>query len=130
MDRVSTPRRIGQLPLSRWSRDDSAAGSSHLGSLPGSYRPYGRQQLPKLIARQEAAMLQRQAATVILVAVLAGCAPERAVPERTGASQCMHSFFQALVEKDWPRGYALLDPQSKRLWSERRFAQSASRYLA
>lgn len=42
----------------------------------------------------------------------------------------MQGFFQAIVEKDWPRGYALLDPQIKRLWSERRFAQAAARYLA
>ncbi len=65
--------------------------------------------------------------------LLAGCALLgcNGVPEETpgtGAKECAQAYCDALIRKDWPRAYALLDLQSQKRCSSQQFTRLALSY--
>jgi hypothetical protein len=70
----------------------------------------------------------RNRALVLLVVVLAGCGGTPAPPEGTGAREVVREFYEALLQRDWPRAYATLHADSRRLLSQQEFGRLAEAY--
>jgi hypothetical protein len=55
---------------------------------------------------------------LLVAGILLGCSPSPEESSGTGAKECVQEFYEALIQQDWPRAYAVLDPQAqKRLGS-------------
>jgi hypothetical protein len=59
---------------------------------------------------------------------LIGCdQPPEERPD-TGAKECVQAYYEALLRKDWPRAYAVLDPRSQKRCSSQQFIRLAQSY--
>ena len=65
---------------------------------------------------------------VWVAGVMMGCDPAPLPPSGTGAREAAQRYCDALLEKDWPRAYAALHPDSRARYSASRFARLAERY--
>jgi hypothetical protein len=63
----------------------------------------------------------------VLAAVL-GCGKSAAPPTDTGSSQAAKDYSEAVCQRDWPRAYAVLHPESRRRYSAEQFARLAANY--
>ena len=66
----------------------------------------------------------------LLVVILPGCTPSSPPPPDTGAKHCVREFYEALIQKDWPKAYAALDRQDQKRCSPQQFSQLAQSYRA
>ena len=66
----------------------------------------------------------------LLEVILAGCTPSPEPPSDTGSKDCVRGFYEALIQKDWPRAYAALDRQDQKRCSPQQFSQLAQSYRA
>ena len=67
---------------------------------------------------------------LVVGGVLLGCGR---VPEETpgtGAKECAQSYFEALLRKDWPKAYALLDLPSQKRCRSPQFGRLAQSYYS
>jgi hypothetical protein len=72
---------------------------------------------------------QRRWIWTLLVAVsLIGCGAVPEEPPGTGAKECVQGYFEALIQQDWPKAYAALDPQSQGRCNQQQFSQLARNY--
>jgi len=60
--------------------------------------------------------------------VLIGCGRVAEEPPGTGAKECVQAYYEALIHKDWAKGYASLDGQSQKRCSSQQFSRLAQRY--
>jgi hypothetical protein len=65
-----------------------------------------------------------------LVATVIGCARSPEPVPGTGAKECVHRYYEALVQRDWSTAYAALDAESQTRRSLNRFTELAQSYLA
>jgi hypothetical protein len=65
---------------------------------------------------------------VLVGVALIGCGRLAEEPPSTGAKECAQGYYDALIEKDWPRAYALLDPQSQQRCNSQQFSRWAQSY--
>ncbi len=65
---------------------------------------------------------------LLVGSLLTGCSrsPER--PPGTGAKECAQGYYEALVQQDWPKAYAALDPQSQKRCTSQQFSRLAQSY--
>jgi hypothetical protein len=66
--------------------------------------------------------------TLVVPLALVGCATEPGPRPGTGAAEAARDFFGALCQRDWPRAYGLLAPETRRRWSAEQFAGLATNY--
>jgi hypothetical protein len=64
-----------------------------------------------------------------VLAALAGCGRGPAPANGTGAREAAAEFCQALLQKDWPRAYRALHPDSAGRFAEGHFSILATRYV-
>lgn len=60
---------------------------------------------------------------LMLAGVLAGCSRSPQQPPGTGAKECVQGYYEAIIQHDWPKAYAALDPQSQGRCSSQQFSQ-------
>ena len=73
--------------------------------------------------------MQRRLLCILLVGgLLIGCSRSQEQPPGTGAKECGQAYYEALIQQDWPKAYALLDPQSQKRCSSSRFSRFAQSY--
>src|SRR5262249_28942169 len=46
----------------------------------------------------------------------------------TGARECVQVYFESILQQDWPKAYAALDPQSRGRCSQQQFSLLARNY--
>jgi hypothetical protein len=78
---------------------------------------------------KEVAQAPRCLVGLILIGILCGCSRQAEPPKDTGARQCVQSFCEAVIQKDWAKGYAALDPQNQKRYNLQQFSQMAQIYL-
>jgi hypothetical protein len=66
---------------------------------------------------------------VVALAALAGCGRPPVTAAGTGAREAAEAFEQALRQKDWPRAFRALHPDSAARLGEEQFAVLATRYV-
>jgi hypothetical protein len=64
----------------------------------------------------------------VLTWVLAGCSSSPQQPSGTGAKECVQAYYEALIQQDWLKAYASLDPQDQRRCNSHQFSQLARNY--
>jgi hypothetical protein len=57
-----------------------------------------------------------------------GCGRGTPTPPGTGAKEAAQGYFHALIQQDWPKAYAALDPPSRGRCSPDQFARLAWTY--
>ena len=67
---------------------------------------------------------------LVLGSVLLGCGRVPEATPGTGAKECAQSYFEALLRKDWPKAYALLDPPSQQRCGPAQFSWLAQGYYS
>ena len=74
--------------------------------------------------------LRRWIVGLLAGGLLVGCsrAPEQ-LPG-SGAKECVQVYYEAILQEDWPKAYAALDPQSRGRCSQQQFSQLARNYRA
>src|SRR5579883_1485099 len=73
--------------------------------------------------------VQRRSLWVLLVAcLLIGCSRSPEQPPGTGARESTQAYYEAVIQKDWPKAYAVLDPQSQQRISSQQFSRLAQSY--
>ena len=65
---------------------------------------------------------------LLVGSTLAGCGGLREEPAGTGAKECVESYYDALVRKDWPAAYACLDANSQKHCTPQHFSELAQSY--
>ena len=60
--------------------------------------------------------------------LLTGCSRSPDQPPGTGARECAQAYYEALIQQDWPKAYAALDPQSQRRCASAQFSRLAQSY--
>jgi hypothetical protein len=60
--------------------------------------------------------------------VLTGCSRSPEHPPGTGAKECVQAFYEAIIQQDWPKSYAALDPLTQKRCSSQQFSQLAQSY--
>src|SRR5438105_4526016 len=66
----------------------------------------------------------------LLLAVLAsGCSRQAEATPGTGSRECLKTFFEAVIQQDWPAAHAALDWESQKVCSRPQFAQLGRLYL-
>jgi hypothetical protein len=65
---------------------------------------------------------------LLLGGVLTGCSGSPEQPPGTGAKECVQAYYQALVQQDWSKSYAALDPQTQKRCSSQQFTRLAQSY--
>jgi hypothetical protein len=74
-------------------------------------------------------VLGRQPWYLLAALVLtAGCSSSPTSPPDTGARAAAQSYFDALVQQDWPRAYETLHPDSRAAFTLDRFTALAKNY--
>jgi hypothetical protein len=71
---------------------------------------------------------QRQWAWGLFAGILLGCSQLPEESSATGAKECVLGYYEALIQKDWTRAYASLDPQSQKRCSSQQFSRLAQSY--
>ncbi len=64
----------------------------------------------------------------LVVGVLIGCSRSPEARPGTGAKECAQAYYAALIQKDWPKAYAALDPQDRRRYDFQDFSRLAQSY--
>jgi hypothetical protein len=68
---------------------------------------------------------------ILLVGVsLIGCARAPDETPGTGAKECVQGYYEAIIQQDWPKAYAALDPQSQKGCGSQQFSRLAQSYRA
>ena len=67
---------------------------------------------------------------LLLVALLIGCRKNAAAPARDGAKEIVQTFYEALLQRDWPTAYAKLDMESRARVPMDQFDRLARQYAA
>ncbi len=62
---------------------------------------------------------------VLVGGFLIGCS--RVHSPATGARECVERFYEAFIQQDWPRAYAVLDPESQGRCSQLNRKRSTSK---
>src|SRR5439155_6767034 len=65
---------------------------------------------------------------LLAAGLLAGCSEKSASPADSGARETVQCYFQALIQRDWQRAYAALDPKSRERVTREQFVQLAKYY--
>lgn len=65
---------------------------------------------------------------LLLGSILIGCGRSPKEPPGTGARECVQGYYEALIQQDWMKAYAALDPQSQDRCSPRQFTELAQTY--
>jgi hypothetical protein len=65
---------------------------------------------------------------LVLTAMAAGCSRTVSTPASTGAEAVARSYFEALLQKDWPGAFGTLHPDSRQRYSTEEFARLAESY--
>jgi hypothetical protein len=72
---------------------------------------------------------QRRSLWVLLIGgLLIGCNRSPEQPPGTGAKETTQVYFEAVIQQNWPKAYAALDPQSQQRFSSQLFSQLAQSY--
>ena len=66
----------------------------------------------------------------LISGILMGCNSSPEVPPGTGARECVQAYYEALIQKDWPRAYTALDSESQKQCSSQQFGRLAQSYRA
>jgi hypothetical protein len=64
----------------------------------------------------------------ILAILCCGCGPRADQPTDTGSRQVVQTYFDALLQKDWPAAHAVLHPDSQKRCSLAQFTELARSY--
>jgi hypothetical protein len=75
-------------------------------------------------------VFNRSLPVLLVGGLLAGCGrvPDDTVD--TGAKECVQTFYQALIDRDWPGAYAVVEPQQQKTLSPEQFGQLCQRFWA
>jgi hypothetical protein len=65
---------------------------------------------------------------LLLATIAVGCTSSPATREGTGAKEAVEGYYQAIVQRDWPRAYAALHADSRARCGPERFALLAENY--
>ena len=65
---------------------------------------------------------------LLVGSVLVGCGSSPEELPGTGAKECAHGYFEALIQRDWPKAYALLESKSQKRCSSQQFSRLAQSY--
>jgi hypothetical protein len=60
--------------------------------------------------------------------IVIGCGSGTPAVAGTGATECVQAYFEALIQRDDARAYAVLDPLSQRKCNLRQFSELAAKY--
>ena len=60
--------------------------------------------------------------------LLIGCSHSTGQSPGTGAKECAEAYYEALIQQDWPKAFAALDPQSQERCARQQFSRLAQSY--
>ncbi len=65
---------------------------------------------------------------ILCLIALSGCHRGPALPTGTGARETVQSYYQAILKRDWPAAYDLLDSASRKRCTSKQFVLLAQAY--